>query len=298
MISTSILLQSIGFGLVTAAVISVGAIGFTLQVGVTNFLNISYGNVMTIGAFAALLMQQHGFGLAATVLAAPVAGVVVTLILARTIMAAFARRSAGPFDMVMVTVAVGLIIQYSINAADQEQVFTFSFPTGATVHVGPFVFTVVSLGLIALAATVFGVITATLHLTRLGKAFRALSVEPRLARACGIPTRRIVNLTWVTSGALAGLAGLVYITNSLTVNAGSALDFFVLVIAAALLGGAGSPLGAVLASLVVGIATEVVAALGGSYYSQGAGLAILAIVLLARSSARMWTGPERNDITV
>jgi branched-subunit amino acid ABC-type transport system permease component len=213
-------------------------------------------------------------------------------------MAAFARRSAGPFDMVMVTVAVGLIIQYSIDAADQEQVFTFSFPTGSTVHIGPFVFTVVSLGLIAFAATIFGLITAVLHLTRLGKAFRALSVEPKLARACGIPTRRIVNLTWVTSGALAGLAGLVYVTNSLTVNAGSALDFFVLVIAAALLGGAGSPLGAVLASLVVGIATEVVAALGGSYYSQGAGLAILAIVLLARSSARMWTGPERNDITV
>jgi branched-subunit amino acid ABC-type transport system permease component len=245
-----------------------------------------------------LITHQDHFGLAATVLAAPVAGVVVTLILARTIMAAFARRSAGPFDMVMVTVAVGLIIQYSIDAADQEQVFTFSFPTGSTVHIGPFVFTVVSLGLIAFAAAIFGLITAVLHLTRLGKAFRALSVEPKLARACGIPTRRIVNLTWVTSGALAGLAGLVYVTNSLTVNAGSALDFFVLVIAAALLGGAGSPLGAVLASLVVGIATEVVAALGGSYYSQGAGLAILAIVLLARSSARMWTGPERNDITV
>ena len=78
----------------------------------------------------------------------------------------------------------------------------------------------------------------------------------------------------------------------------SAICYFVLVIAAALLGGAGSPVGAVLSALVLGIATEIVAAAGGTYYSQAAGLAILAIVLVARSSAHIWTGPERNEVTV
>jgi branched-chain amino acid transport system permease protein/neutral amino acid transport system permease protein len=297
-VSLTSFLQSIGFGFTTAAVIAIGAMGFTLQLGVTNVLNISFGNVMTIGAFASLIAERNHMGLLATVLVAPVAGAIVTLVLARTVFAAFARRQGGAFDLLMVTLAMGLIIQYSIDALAHEQVFQFSFPAGSRLHAGPFVFTVLSLALIGVAATVLAGLLALLHLTRFGKALRALSVEPKLARACGVPVRRIIDLTWLVTGALAGLAGLVYVTNSLTVDASSGLNFLVLVIAAAILGGAGSPKGAILAALVVGITTEVVAALGGSYYSQAAGLALLAIVLVLRPASRTWLGPSRDEVTV
>ena len=296
--SSTVLLHSIGFGITTAAVIAIGAMGFTLQLGVTNVLNIAYGNVMTIGAFASLIVERQHLGLVATIVAAPLAGAVITIVLARTLFAMYARRHGGPFDLLMVTLAVGLIIQYGLDALAHLQVFQFSFPSGATVNVGPFVFTILSLALIGFAAVVFGALMAALHLTRMGKALRALSVDPKLARACGVPMRRIIDLTWILSGALAGLAGLVYVTNSLTVSAGSGLDFVVLVISAALLGGAGSPAGAVLAALVVGIASEIVAAAGGSYYSHAAGLAILALVLVLRPAARSWSGPNRDEVTV
>ena len=296
--STTVLLHSIGFGITTAAVIAIGAMGFTLQLGVTNVLNIAYGNVMTIGAFASLIVERQHLGLLPTIIAAPLAGAVVTIVLARTLFATYARRHGGPFDLLMVTLAVGLIIQYGLDALAHLQVFQFTFPSGSTLHVGPFVFTVLSLALVGFAAVVFAALMAALRLTRMGKALRALSVDPKLARACGVPMRRIINLTWVLSGALAGLAGLVYVTNSLTVSAGSGLDFVVLVIAAALLGGAGSPAGAVLAALVVGIASEIVAALGGSYYSDAAGLAILALVLVLRPAARTWAAGSRDEVTV
>jgi branched-chain amino acid transport system permease protein/neutral amino acid transport system permease protein len=296
--STTVLLHSIGFGITTAAVIAIGAMGFTLQLGVTNVLNIAYGNVMTIGAFASLIVERQHLGLLATILAAPLAGALITIILARTLFATYARRQGGAFDLLMVTLAVGLVIQYGLDALARLQVFQFTFPSGTTVHVGPFVFTVLSLALIGFAAVVFALLMAALRLTRMGKALRALSVDPKLARACGVPMRRIINLTWVLSGALGGLAGLVYVTNSLTVSAGSGLDFVVLVIAAALLGGAGSPAGAVLAALVVGIASEVVAALGGSYYSDAAGLAILALVLVLRPAARAGIAASRDEVTV
>lgn len=296
--STTVLLHSIGFGITTAAVIAIGAMGFTLQLGVTNVLNISYGNVMTIGAFASLIVERQHLGLLATIIAAPLAGAVLTIVLARTLFATYARRHGGPFDLLMVTLAVGLIIQYGLDALAHLQVFQFTFPSGSTLHIGPFVFTVLSLALVGFAAVVFAALMAALRLTRMGKALRALSVDPKLARACGIPMRRIINLTWVLSGALAGLAGLVYVTNSLTVSAGSGLDFVVLVIAAALLGGAGSPAGAVLAALVVGIASEIVAALGGSYYSDAAALAILALVLVLRPAARSWAAGSRDEVTV
>jgi branched-subunit amino acid ABC-type transport system permease component len=296
--STTVLLHSIGFGITTAAVIAIGAMGFTLQLGVTNVLNISYGNVMTIGAFASLMVERQHLGLLPTIIAAPLAGAIVTIVLARTLFATYARRHGGPFDLLMVTLAVGLIIQYGLDALARLQVFQFTFPSGSTLDVGPFVFTVLSLALVGFAAVVFAALMAALRLTRMGKALRAVSVDPKLARACGVPMRRIINLTWVLSGALAGLAGLVYVTNSLTVSAGSGLDFVVLVIAAALLGGAGSPAGAVLAALVVGIASEIVAALGGSYYSDAAGLAILALVLVLRPAARASAAGSRDEVTV
>lgn len=296
--SSTVLLHSIGFGITTAAVIAIGAMGFTLQLGVTNVLNLSYGNVMTVGAFSSLIVERWHLGLVATIIAAPLAGAIVTVVLARTLFAMYARRRGGAFDLLMVTLAVGLIIQYGIDALAHLQVFQFSFPSGSTLNIGPFVFTVLSLSLVGVAALVLGLLYAALHLTRMGKALRALSVDPKLARACGVPMRRIINLTWVLSGALAGLAGLVYVTNSLTVDAGSGLDFLVLVIAAAILGGAGSPVGAVLAALVVGIASEIVAAAGGSYYSQAAGLAILALVLVLRPTSGTWMGPTRDEVTV
>jgi branched-subunit amino acid ABC-type transport system permease component len=46
-------LASFGFGLVTASVLAIAAIGFTLQFGVTDVLNLAYGAVMTAGAFVA-----------------------------------------------------------------------------------------------------------------------------------------------------------------------------------------------------------------------------------------------------
>ncbi|MDQ2805116.1 MAG: branched-chain amino acid ABC transporter permease, partial [Pseudomonadota bacterium] len=247
MVAGSIFVQSLGFGLVTAAVISIGAMGFTLQAGVTNVLNISYGNILTVGAFASLIVERNHLGLVATILAAPIAGAVVTFILARTLFSAFARRQAGAFDLIMVTLAASLIIQYTIDSAAQGQAFSFAFPSGATLHLGPFVFTVLSLAVIGVALCVFGLLMAALHLTRMGKALRALATDPKLARACGVPTRTILNATWLVSGVLAGLAGLVFVTTSLTVSSSSGIDFVVLVIAAALLGGAGSPAGAVIA---------------------------------------------------
>jgi len=296
-VSASIIVQSIGFGLVTAAIVAIGAMGFTLQFGVTNILNISYGNILTIGAFASLIVENNHFGLGATIIVAPIAGAVVTFVLARTLFALFAHRQAGTFELIMVTLASSLIIQYSIDASAQGQTFAFTFPTGKTLHPGPFVFTTESLALIGVAILIYVALMAGLHLTRMGKALRALSIDPKLARACGVPMRRILNLTWIISGALAGLTGLIYVTNSLTVSANAGLDFLVLVIAAALLGGAGSPTGALIASLVVGVATEVVAAVGGSYYSQAVGLGLLAVVLIARPSSRA-IATNRDEVSV
>jgi branched-subunit amino acid ABC-type transport system permease component len=200
--------------------------------------------------------------------------------------------------MVMVTLAVNLILQFGIDAASREQIYRFSFPQGTSVHAGWFTFTVTQLILVAVAAGVFGGLEFLLRRTRLGKALRAMAVEPRLARTCGIPTGKIVNVVWLLSGALAGLAGLAYVINSLTIDASVGINFLPLVLAAAILGKAGSTRGAVLAALLLGLVTEEVGALGGAEYSTVAGFGILAIVLITRPAALAGQATAKIEITV
>ena len=56
----TIFLASLGFGLVTASVLAIAAVGFTLQFGVTDVLNLAYGAVMIAGAYLAYVINQLG----------------------------------------------------------------------------------------------------------------------------------------------------------------------------------------------------------------------------------------------
>ena len=94
--------QALGFGLVTAALIAIGAMGFTLQFGLTNVLNISYGGAMTVGAFAAFVAAELHLPVALAVVLAVLAGAELTWLFGRTLFAFYARRGAGLFEMVMV----------------------------------------------------------------------------------------------------------------------------------------------------------------------------------------------------
>src|ERR1700740_952982 len=104
--------------------------GFTLQFGLTNVLNISYGGAMTVGAFAAFVGEELHVPALLGVVLALLAGALLTWLLGRTLFAFYARRGAGLFQMVMVTLAVSLILQYGIDAAAKEQIYRFSFPQG------------------------------------------------------------------------------------------------------------------------------------------------------------------------
>lgn len=290
--------QALGFGVVSAALIAIGALGFTLQFGLTNVLNISYGGVMTAAAFAAFVSAEWHLPVAAGVVIALLAGALLTWLLGRTLFAFYARRGAGVFEMVMVTLAVGLVLQFGIDAASREQIYRFSFPQGASLRWGWFTFTVTQLVLVAVAVAVYAGLELLLRRTRLGKALRAMADQPTLARTCGIPTGRIVNVVWLLSGALAGLAGLAYVINSLTIDASVGTTFLPLVLAAAILGKAGSTRGAVLAALVLGLVTEEVSAWGGAAYASVAGFGILAIVLATRPAALAGQATAKTEITV
>ncbi|HVB20847.1 MAG TPA: hypothetical protein VNG51_02760, partial [Ktedonobacteraceae bacterium] len=56
------LLLSFGFGLITASILAIAAVGLSLQFGITNYINFAYGDLLTFGVYVAFVVNQH-FGL-------------------------------------------------------------------------------------------------------------------------------------------------------------------------------------------------------------------------------------------
>ncbi|HUZ82096.1 MAG TPA: branched-chain amino acid ABC transporter permease, partial [Gaiellaceae bacterium] len=261
------------------------AMGFTIQFGLTNVLNLSFGAVMTVAAFAAYLANRHGVGGWSDLAVGGAAGAVLTLVLGRGVFKAYARRGAKLFEMMMVTLGLSLILNYTIQALSHNNIYQYVVLPSTPLQLGSILITGTQLVIIFISVGVLVALQLLLRATKVGKALRAMAADPDLARACGIRTGQIVVLTWLLSGFLCGLAGVVYIINAQSVGYTTGQLFLPLVVAAAILGGAGSPVGAVLASLIMGIVTEVVSAFGSAAYSTVAGFGILVIVLLARPSS-------------
>lgn len=271
--------------------------GFTIQFGLTNMLNLSYGGVMTAAGFVAYLAVSHGINAWYTLAIGGIVGAVITLLLGIYVFRPYARRGAKLFEMMMVTLGLALVIDYGLQALSHNNIYQFTVLQSAPIHLGPVVITPTELILAVVGLVVFLALEALLRFTRIGKALRATAAEASLARACGIRTGRVVVVTWLLSGFLCGLAGVVYIVNSQSIGYSTGELFLPLVVAAALLGGAGSPRGAVVAALVMGIVTQVVAAFGQPAYSTVAGFAVLVIVLLARPGV-IAHGTSEGELTL
>jgi branched-subunit amino acid ABC-type transport system permease component len=275
-------LEAAGFGVIAAASIALGAMGFTIQFGLTNVLNIGYGAIMSLGGFVAYQAHAAGVNIWLALAVGGIGASLTTLFIAKTFLSVYARRGAGLFEMAMITFGVALIVEYGLASATQNNTYALNLPLAHVLALGPLRFTTTQLVLVIIAGVAFVALDLFLRLTRLGVALRATAVDPDLARASGIATGRIVTAAWLLSGFLCGLAGGVFMVNIFTINAFTGDALLSLVIVSALLGTAGSVRGAVAAALVIGIATQIASVAGASSYDSAVAYGILALVLLAR----------------
>src|SRR5256714_10927583 len=93
---------ALGFGLVTAAILALSAVGFTLQFGVSNIFNLAYGDVMTVSAFVAYIVNVHlHTSIWLAMAAGAVAGAALSVLINRLIYIPFLRRWNAPFTIVI-----------------------------------------------------------------------------------------------------------------------------------------------------------------------------------------------------
>jgi branched-subunit amino acid ABC-type transport system permease component len=276
------LILYIGFGLVTASILGIGAVGFTLQFGISNLFNLAFGATMTAGAFVAYACNVAGLNIWLSLVGGSAAGAALSLALSRGIYAPFKRRGQNMFSMIMVTLGVGIIIQYGIEAIWGAADRSYNISTGRSVHIAGMLFTSSQLIVIGIAAAVVVAVHLLLRYTRIGKAMRAVAVNERLARNCGIPVRLVIDSTWLISGALCGLAGVVLVMDVQVLNSGSGDQFLILIVAATVLGGIGSPYGAMLGALIIGMVAEISAGFINPEFKDISAFVLLAAVLLVR----------------
>ena len=278
----SLLLASLGFGLVTAAVLAIASVGFTMQFAVTDVLNLAYGAVMILGAYVAYAINQHGVSIWIGVCVAAMFGALISVLLNRGVYTPFQRRGTAPIAIVIVSLGVTLILQFGLQAYVGGNTVSYQLDQVPTLSLGGLRLTSVQLVIIGLSVVTMLAVHALLRFSRLGKAMRATAADRSLARTCGIRTDRVVTITWLISGALCGVGGAVFAMDAGSFGATSTDLFLVLILAAVFLGGPGQAYGAMLGALVIGVGTEVSAAYLTPAYKDVVAFVVLLIMLAVR----------------
>ena len=280
---------AIGFGLVTSAILALSAVGFTLQFGVSNIFNLTFGNVMTASAFAAYAVNAAGANIWLAACVGAATGAVVSVLINRLVFVPFLRRGTSLFTMVMVSLAVSAILINALQLIVGTKFRGFKVGAEDSLHILGMIITPRQLAVIGVAAASMLALHGLLRYTRIGKAMRATSTDAELARSCGIATDRITSIAWALSGVLCGLGGVTLGLNLAAFDFTFGNNFFLVIVAAAVFGSVGQPYGAMVGALVIGMASELAAIFTPSLKTVVA-FAILVLVLLVRPNGLLRGG--------
>jgi branched-chain amino acid transport system permease protein len=228
------------------------ALGFTVIHNTTGVLNFAQGEFVVIGGFGLVLFcTQLGFpvpiGFALTIPLVFIIGVIID----RLVM--YPLRHSTLLIMVIITIAVSSTMSGSALLIFGKE--SHSFPTfserGSLELLGAFISPQV-LWILGFLAIVSIILWYFFNKTIYGKAMMACSEDRIAARAMGINPDLMSSLSWGISGALGASAGALVIPITL-MEFGAGGTFLIKGIAAMLVGGMGSYMGAVAGGLLVGL---------------------------------------------
>jgi neutral amino acid transport system permease protein len=243
-------------GLTLGTIYALGAVGLTLVYGILRLVNFAHGDFLAFGAYMAYLVNvTWGLPLAAAVVFAMTATALLGLLSERLMWRPMRAKGAGFLQLMLMTIGLAFLIRSAIQWFWGTQIRTLDVDVTDSVtflglRIGQTELMVVIVGLAVLVAV--GLIV---RFSLLGKRMRALSDSLDLAETAGIDTRRVILYTWLFSGALAGLAGV--LSGALTsLRPELGFELLLPIFAAVILGGIGNPFGALAAGLVLGVAIE------------------------------------------
>ena len=272
--------QLIVFGIVSGAIFALGGIGISVIFGILRFAHLAHGDMMTFGAYLALAAIS---ALQLPVLAALPLAMIGTAATAIAIDWLFYRRfrRARPVILLISSFGMALVLRSAIQLIWGPG--NHVYESGISIPYVLFDIRIKPDHVMIVGCTV--AIIATFHLfltyTRLGKAMRAMSDDPDLARVSGVNTERVVVWTWAIGGALAA-AGGVFLALDTQLNPLLCWNILLPMFAAAIVGGIGRPYGAIAGGLLIGIVEELSTAVIEPAYKPAVAFIIMIVVLIWR----------------
>ncbi|MDR6970226.1 branched-chain amino acid ABC transporter permease [Leifsonia shinshuensis] len=300
-------------GLTFGAVYGLIAVGYTLVYGVLNLINFAHSEVFIVGAYGVVItLTSLGFGPSApnlspaaiigdlilALLVGMLASGVTAWVLERVAYRPLRRRNAPRLVFLITAIGASFTIQYLIfliRGANAEPAVTMFIPQPIFDVFG----TIVNSQqlIIVIASVVLMVATDWfIRRTRTGRGIRAVAQDPDTATLMGVNKERIIQITFITGGILAGAAALFYVMlvpSGVIYNGGFVLG--VKAFAAAVLGGIGNVRGALLGGLLLGVIGNYgQILLGDSQWTDVVAFVVLVLVLLVKPSGILGTSLGRS----
>ncbi|MBI5514837.1 MAG: branched-chain amino acid ABC transporter permease [Deltaproteobacteria bacterium] len=286
-------LRNVLEGVSLGGVYALIALGYTMVYGVLGLINFAHSDVFMVGAYVGIFTagffgitasSQAGSSVAVTV-ACVAAAMVVCALLGMTLERLAYRpvRNAPKLTPLVTAIGVSMLLQ---NVA--MLVFK-STPRGfpptlrtASVHLGPVATTNIKLLDLGAAVALMVALTLLVQKTRVGRAMRAISTNLEAARLMGVPTDRVIAVTFGLGSALAGAGGILFGLDQPRIDPLTGVQPGLKAFVAAVLGGIGNIPGAMLGGLVIGLVEQLSAAYLSSSFAPAIVFAILVVVLLVR----------------
>ena len=285
--SFSTLINLVINGAVEGLVIALPALALTLVMGICKFPNASAGDTMTIGAYAALTF--HAAGLPMFILAVCGAMALSAAISWASYQLIFGRLTKAPMvASLLAAIGLAFVMRSVLALGVGPEPRTFNLPLVRAWNFDGIRLLPTDLMIATVAGLAVLGVFCLLGLTNAGRKLRAVADNSDLARLSGIRSRKLMWLLWALAGALAGLGGvLIGVKSVLTPEIG--WEFVLPAFAAVVLGGIGSPVGAVVGALLMGIAQELSVPLVGPSYKLVVAFTVMVVVLFVRPSGMFGT---------
>jgi branched-chain amino acid transport system permease protein len=267
------LVQQVINGLVLGSLYALIALGYTMVYGVLNLINFAHGDVLMVGALAALsaVGLLHGIwpGLPGWLLLvlgiAAAVPVCVSLSLLIERVAYRPLRNAPRLAPLITAIGVSILIETLAMLIWGRNYLSFpQLLPAAPMHIGNATISMTKVVVIVLAALIMGSLLWLVQATRLGRAMRATAENPRVASLMGVNPDSVIAMTFAIGAGLAAVAGVMLEATYQVAHFYMGFIPGLKAFTAAVLGGIGNIAGAMLGGILLGL----IEALGAGYIGQ------------------------------
>jgi branched-chain amino acid transport system permease protein/urea transport system permease protein len=240
------------------------SIGLVIIFGMMNVVNMAHGEFFLLGAYSVVVVQGLGgpswMGMVLGFAAVALVGLLVEALVV-------SRIYDRALDTILATWGVSLVIKQAVIVVFGPASHQVVTPLPAPAHFLGIVYPSYRLFLMAVSVVIALITFLVLYRSNLGLVVRAVIHNRQMAGCLGLNTGRINRATFAIGSGLAGLAGAI-MAPLMSVDPQMGLGFFLPGFLSILVGGAGSPLGALWGSGLVGGGTSVIAAVKTPVVSQ------------------------------